>query len=187
LRGAIAICLLTGVVGLATSCAPGGNLTPIPQTNAADYRLGAGDQVRIITFSDEQLTGEFRVNDSGNIAMPLLGTVKAAGLTTNQLGSEVAQQLQSRNLYKNPSVAVEVIAYRPVFVLGEVNRPGQYAYQPGMTVVTAVAIAGGFTYRAVENEASIVRNVDGKAVEGLAARGTFLRPGDVVTVFERSF
>ena len=77
--------------------------------------------------------------------------------------------------------------YRQFFILGEVNRPGQYPYQPGMTVVSAVAIAGGFTYRAVEDQVSIVRNTGGKSVEGRAGRETTLRPGDVITVYERSF
>lgn len=95
--------------------------------------------------------------------------------------------LRRDNLVRNPSVAVELIAYRPIYVLGEVNNPGQYAYQPGMTVVTTVAVADGFTYRAVEAYASIVRTADGKAVEGKASRQSFVQPGDVITVFERRF
>jgi polysaccharide export outer membrane protein len=185
-RGLLAISLLCAVLGLA-GCSGLSSLPPIPQTSTADYRLGPGDQVRIITFGDEQLTGEFRVNDDGNVALPLVGPIKAEGLTTTQLQNAVTQALTSRNLYRNPSVSVEVTAYRPVFVLGEVTRPGQYPFQPGMTVVTAVAIAGGFTYRAIEDEVSIVRNVNGKSIEGRGGRETPLRPGDVVTVHERSF
>lgn len=186
LRGVPALALLAVLLGLA-GCSGLSGLPPIPPTSTADYRLGAGDQVRLITFGDEQLTGEFRVNDNGNIALPLLGAVKAAGMTTTELQTEVTEALTSRNLYKDPSVSVEVIAYRPVFVLGEVARPGQYPYQPGMTVVTAVAIAGGFTYRAIEDQVSIVRAVNDKAVEGRAARQTPVRPGDVITVHERTF
>ena len=182
----LAASLFVGLLGLA-ACSAGANLPPLPQTSTADYQLGAGDQVRIITFADEQLTGEFRVNDNGTVALPLLGAVKAVGLTPNQLASEISDTLRSRNLYKDPSVSVEVIAYRPVFVLGEVTRPGQYPYQPGMTVVTAVAVAGGFTYRAVEDTASIVRSINGKPIEGRAERQTPVRPGDVITIYERSF
>jgi polysaccharide export outer membrane protein len=187
MRGLFAIGLLLAVAWLAACSNTGMDLAPIPSADSSIYRLGAGDQVRIITFSDEQLTGEFRVNDSGTIALPLLGSVTAAGLTTAQLEEKIAQTLKQRNLYKDPSVSVEVIAYRPVFVLGEVARPGQYPYQPGMTVVTAAAVAGGFTYRAVENRFSIVRNIDGKEVEGSAGRETLVRPGDVITVYERVF
>ncbi len=179
--------LLTGTLMLAACGTPGDNLPPIPNALNDVYRLGAGDQVRIITFSDEQLTGDFRVNDSGNIALPLIGPIKAEGLTTNQLEGSVAQVLKQKNLYRDPSVAVEVISYRPVFVLGEVSKPGQFPYQPGMSLITSVAIAGGFTYRAVDDMGSIVRTVDGKPEEFRATRQTLLRPGDVVTIYERHF
>jgi polysaccharide export outer membrane protein len=166
---------------------PGDDLPPLPDVGAAAYRLGPGDQVRIITFGEENLTGEFRINDSGNVALPLVGAVHAAGLTSGGLETAVGDALRRANLVHHPSVAAEVIAYRPIYVLGEVNKPGQYSYAPGMTVVTAVAVAGGFTYRAIEDYASIVRTGDGKAVEGRAGREAFVQPGDVVTIFERRF
>lgn len=169
------------------ACAPGRSLPPLPANNSAEYRLGPGDAVRLITFGEEPLTGEFRVNDSGMIAVPLLGGVHAAGLTPAQLENAVALALQRANLLRSPSVSAEVTVYRPIFVLGEVNKPGQYAYEPGMTVVGAVAVAGGFTYRAVEDYASVVRRVDGAALEGKATRQAFVQPGDVITVFERRF
>ena len=84
-------------------------------------------------------------------------------------------------------VSAEITAYRPIFVLGEVSKPGQYPFQPGMTVVTAAAVAGGFTYRAVTDYASVVRTQDGVAVEGKATRQSFIQPGDVITIFERRF
>ena len=166
---------------------PGSDLPALPTAAPASYSLGPGDQVRIITFGEENLTGEFRVNDSGNIALPLIGAVHAAGLTSSGLESAVAAALRRGNLVRQPSVAVEIIAYRPIYVLGEVNKPGQYAYQPGMTVVTAVAVAGGFTYRAVEDYAAVVRTVEDKAIEGRASRQAFVQPGDTITVFERRF
>ena len=82
---------------------------------------------------------------------------------------------------------MEVTTYRPIYALGEVNKPGQYPWQPGMTMVTAAAVAGGFTYRAVEDYAAVVRTVDGDSVEGKASRQASVRPGDVITVFERRF
>ena len=163
------------------------DLPPIPETVPGAYHLGPGDQVRIITLSEDRLTGEFRVNDSGALALPLLGTVPAAGLTTAELEQTLTESLVKAQLILDPSVSVEVLSYRPIFVLGEVNKPGQYPYQPGMTVVTAVAVAGGFTYRAVEDRASIVRSIDAKAVEGRAERQTYVQPGDVITIPERRF
>jgi polysaccharide export outer membrane protein len=173
--------MLTALVG----CHP--MLPPLPPADTSEYQLGPGDRIRIITFGGEELTGEFRVNDSGDIAVPLVGTVQAAGLTSKQLEQRLEQSLTQSHLFKNPSVSVEIVAYRPIFVLGEVSKPGQYPYQPGMTVLTAVAIAGGFTYRAIEDSFSVVRTVGGKAVEGQGLRQTFVQPGDVITVYERHF
>jgi polysaccharide export outer membrane protein len=169
------------------ACAPGRSLPPLPPADGADYRLGPGDAVRIITFGEEALTGEFRVGDSGSIALPLIGPVRAAGATPAELEGRVAAALRRSNLLRNPSVAVEVTAYRPVYVLGEVNKPGQYPYQPGMTVVTAAAVAGGFTYRAVDAYVSVVRSQGGEAIEAKASRHASIQPGDVITVFERRF
>lgn len=183
----LCICCLIVLFLVAGCHRPGSDLPPLPTAASASYTLGPGDQVRIITFGEENLTGEFRVNDSGNIALPLIGAVHAAGLTSSGLEGAVAAALRRGNLVRQPSVAVEIIAYRPIYVLGEVNKPGQYAYQPGMTVVTAVAVAGGFTYRAVEDYAAVVRTIEEKAVEGRASRQAFVQPGDTITVFERRF
>ncbi|HTI84166.1 MAG TPA: polysaccharide biosynthesis/export family protein [Acetobacteraceae bacterium] len=180
--------LLVALSWAAVACGgPGSRLPMLPDGDRAAYTLGPGDQVRIIVFGEDNLTGEFRVNDSGNIALPLVGSVHAAGLASSGLEAAVGAALRRDNLVRHPSVAVEVIAYRPIYVLGEVNKPGQYAYQPGMTVVTAVAVAGGFTYRAIEGYAAIVRTANGTAVEGRATRQSFVQPGDVITVFERRF
>jgi polysaccharide biosynthesis/export protein len=179
------LCLLLGLC--AASCAPGHGLPELPPTAPGAYRLGPGDVVRLITFGEESLTGEFRVSDSGTIALPLIGSVRASGLSPDVLATRVSEALLHANLLRSPSVSAEVITYRPIFVLGEVSKPGQYPYQPGMTVVTAAAVAGGFTYRAIESYASVVRTQDGGAVEGTASRQTLIQPGDVITVFERRF
>jgi len=175
------------VLLLLSGCGFFGHSLPTIPPGPAAYHLGPGDTVRLLTYGEDSLSGEFRVSAAGTIAMPLLGNVPAAGLTPTELGQSVAAALQREKLLQNPSVAAEVTAYRPIFVLGEVNKPGEYPYQPGMTVVTAAAVAGGFTYRAVEGHVSVVRTVNGKAVEGRATRETFLQPGDVVTVYERWF
>jgi polysaccharide export outer membrane protein len=169
------------------ACSPGGDLPPLPPPASTAYTLGPGDQVRVITFGEQTLTGQFSVEDSGKIAIPLLGPLRAAGLTTRQFADEIDEQLRAKNLIRNPSVSVEIIAYRPVFVLGEVNKPGEYPYRPGMTLLSLVALAGGFTYRAVEDTASVVREERGKPMEGRVGREAPLLPGDVVTIFERIF
>ncbi len=183
----MASAVLAAMLVALSGCAPGRDLPLLPQATTTDYRLGPGDVVRLITFGEDQLTGEFHVADSGAVALPLVGPVRAAGLTPAQLERAVAEALRRGAMLRDPSVSAEVIAYRPIFVLGEVNKPGQYPYQPGMTMVSAAAVAGGFTYRALDSYASVVRTTGGTVMEGRAMRQSFLQPGDVVTVYERWF
>lgn len=179
--------LIGGTFAALAACTPGKMLPPLPAYRPVTYRLGPGDQLRVLVFGEEQLTGEFRVDDQGRIAMPLIGSVQASGHSPKELEDEIAASLTKGDYLKTPHVTVEVIAYRPIFVLGEVTKPGQYPYQPGMTFLTAVAVAGGFTYRAVEDFGTVVRTIDGKAVTGRVDQSSFLAPGDVVQVLERYF
>ena len=174
------------VLGMA-GCAPGGSIPDLPPYRPQSYSLGPGDQLRIITFGEEQLTGEFRVDDQGRIGFPLIGTVQAGGHSPKELEAEIGRALSKGDYLTNPHVTVEVIAYRPIFVLGEVNKPGQYAYQPAMTFLTAVAVAGGFTYRAVQSYGTVVRTTGDAAQTGKVSERSFLAPGDVVQVLERYF
>jgi polysaccharide export outer membrane protein len=177
----VAACLML------SACEPGSSLPPLPETTAAPYTLGPGETVRVVVFGQTQLTGEFTVNDRGSISVPLLGDIPASNDTTDQLAHAISSQLESQKILLNPSVSVEVVKYRPVFILGEVVKPGQYPYEPGMTALTLAAIAGGFTYRAQTGYVSVLRKSDGQVVEGRAPRGEEIQPGDVVTVFERYF
>lgn len=179
--------MLSALLALGACSSPGADLPPLPEGTVSEYRLDTGDQVRLTVFGDPRLSGEYRVNDAGNIAVPLAGSVKAVGLTSTELERAVADTLRRNSLVRQPEVAVEVTSYRPVFVLGEVRTPGELAYQPGMTVLTLIARAGGFTYRAQEEYVGITRIHDGKAIEGKATRQTIIEPGDVVQVFERRF
>ena len=150
---------------------------------SGDYKLGTGDAVRVTVFGHEDLSGEFEVAGSGRVSLPLVGEVPAGGMTVRQLEQAIIAKLQPDYL-KNPRVAVEVLNYRPFYILGEVNQPGSYAYVNGMRVINAVALAGGFTYRADEDDLWITRA--GGAREK-ASQTTIVRPGDVVEVPERFF
>jgi polysaccharide export outer membrane protein len=179
---------LLPVLALAACANPGGELPPLPESAAGGaYRLGPEDQVRVTVFNDPRLTGEFRVTDAGTINLPLIGSVQAGGRTTTEVERSIERVMRERNLFRDPSAAVQVITYRPVFVLGQVERGGQFPYQPGMTALSAVALAGGFNYRALRDYVSITRTTDGRAQEFRATRQALLQPGDVVTVFERRF
>jgi polysaccharide export outer membrane protein len=167
-------------------CAPGANLAVLPTPADGNYHLGPGDQIRVITYDEAQLSNSFTVGANGQIAFPLVGNVQASGLTATDLAANIAGALQQTKLLTHPSVSVEVTQYRPISVLGEVTHPGQYPYQPGMTTSDAVALAGGYTYRAVTAYAGDVRHGAG-GEQGKVLPGDGLEPGDVITVFERYF
>lgn len=156
------------------------------QAASDQYRLGPGDKVRVTVFGDDQLSGEFQVDANGAIAMPLIGDVDAGGRTTSELATAVTEKL-SKDYLKNPKVSVEVIDYRPFFILGEVRNPGSYPYVNGMRVMNAIALAGGFTYRAREGRMKINRDIDGQLQELDADQTTVVLPGDVIEVPERFF
>lgn len=169
------------------ACTPGADLTPLPPVTQQTYRLGPGDQVRMLTYGEDALSEIFRVNAQGNISVPLLGDVKAGGLTTDQLAHEVSQILAQRDLMKGAVIAIEVVAYRPIYVLGEVNKPGPYPYEPGMTVQQAAALAGGYTYRAFKPYVEVTRRVNGHEDEGKLNPLAPVLPNDTITVLERYF
>ncbi len=174
-------------IGLAC-CAP--DLPDMPAPQDSGYHLGPGDQIRVITYDEPQLSTTFIVGSDGVIEFPLVGRINAVGMTPGGLAAVIAGDLQAGKLLSNPSVSVEVAQYRPISVLGEVNHPGQYPFEPGMTMLDAVALAGGFTYRAVTDHAGDLRHDPGnggQSVEGNITRGSPLEPGDVVTVYERYF
>lgn len=152
---------------------------------APAYTLDSGDRVRIVVFRHEDLSGEFVVDGSGAFAMPLIGEVDAAGLSTRQLEERIAERLRDGYLV-DPQVSIEVLNFRPFFILGEVNQPGQYPYASGMSVINAVALAGGFTFRARENAISVQRGGSG-APQVVVTPDTPILPGDIVRVPERFF
>ena len=154
---------------------------------SSNYHLGSGDRVHIVVFGQKDLTGNYPVDGTGRIAFPLIGEVQAGGLTAQQLAQEIANDLNPEYL-RNPKVSAEVLSYRPFYILGEVTKPGSYPYVSGMTVINAVALAGGFTPRAKENDFSVTRTeMNGKRVELDANQNTPVAPGDVITVPERWF
>jgi len=180
------------VLGMAwglAGCAPtGSDLPPLPPpVDTGAYHLGPGDRVRVLVYEDKELSDTFAIGDDGIISLPLAGAVKASGETTGQLADAIAAHLTERGMIKDPSVAVEVAAYRPIFILGEVNHPGQYAYEPGMTVVAAVSLAGGYTYRAIQSYEGVVRTQGARTSDGLVKPEDRLEPGDVITIYDRVF
>ncbi|MGO4869325.1 MAG: polysaccharide biosynthesis/export family protein [Roseiarcus sp.] len=152
----------------------------------APYRLASGDRLRVIVFGQDSLSNSFSVDGAGNISMPLIGLVHSQGLTTAELGRVIEARLRQGYL-RDPSVSVEVEAYRPFFVLGEVTVSGQYPFVNGMTVQNAVAVAGGFTPRGAEDSVDLTRVVDGRPITASVPLTFPVRPGDTIQVRERFF
>jgi polysaccharide export outer membrane protein len=151
-----------------------------------DYTLGTGDRVRVTVFGNEDLSGVFDVGGSGMISYPLVGPVRASGLSLRQLEHELIGKLKPDYL-KDPRVSAEVLNYRPFYIWGEVRRPGSYAYICGMRVVNAIAVAGGYTYRADDDDLRITRAGDPAGTQQQASHDTLVMPGDVIEVPERFF
>jgi polysaccharide export outer membrane protein len=150
------------------------------------YHLDAGDRLRVVVYGQEGLTSTYAIDAGGSITMPLIGSVPARGRTPSGLAGEIAARLR-RGFIRDPSVAVEIEAYRPFFILGEVAAPGQYPYVPNMTVESAVAIAGGFSPRARRDSVTLTHTDASGAGRFVVPLGTSLSPGDTIFVGERWF
>lgn len=157
-----------------------------PEPRNKPYTLDSGDRLRVVVFGQDGLSNSYLVDASGHIAMPLIGSVSARGLTTDELSSRIGERLR-QGFVREPHVAVEVEAYRPFFILGEVTQPGQYPYVADMTVETAVAIAGGFSPRALRDTVTLTRTVNGRQERMTVPTSYALRPGDTINVQERWF
>ena len=174
--------LRTGVIGLALMF----GLSGFAREMVSDYRLASADKVRIDVFGEEALGGEFVVNAEGKVALPLIDEIQAAGLTVAQLQEAVTQAL-SQGYLNQPRVTAQVLTYRPIYILGEVNRPGEYPYVPDLTALNAVATAQGFTYRA-NTRRIFVRRAGSQTEEPQPMTAdTRVSPGDTLRIGERYF
>lgn len=151
-----------------------------------EYQLGSGDVLKVTVFNQDDLSGEYTINGAGKITLPLIGDVNAKDLTAKQVEQGIIDKLKPDYLL-NPRVSVQVLNYRPFYILGEVKEPKAYAYVDGMTYLNAVAIAGGFTYRAKEDHVVVIRMNDPQKRELTLKMDEKVMPGDVIHVEERFF
>lgn len=160
---------------------------PADATSASyEYRLGSGDKIRLIVFGEPTLGGEFTISGDGLVSLPLVKDIPAAGKTATQLQGSIEAAYKEGYL-KDPRVSIEVLSFRPFYILGEVNKPGEYPYSNGITVVNAVALASGFTYRANKKKV-FIRHAGAVAEEEVPLTSSLLvAPGDTVRVAERYF
>lgn len=174
------------LVALTSGCATRPYQGEMLSTADRPYAVGSGDRIRIIVFGQDSLSNSYSVDASGQISMPLIGLLPVNGMTTAQIQSAVESRLRAGFL-REPRVSAEVEAYRPFFILGEVTNAGQYPYVSGMTVQTAVAIAGGYTPRAAQSSARMTRVIDGQQVIGDVDMSYPVQPGDTIQIRERFF
>jgi polysaccharide biosynthesis/export protein len=160
--------------------------TPAPVPYDVPYHLDAGDRLRVVVYGQEGLTNTYLISAGGTITMPLIGAVPARGRTPQGLAAEISARLRN-GFIREPSVAVEIESYRPFFILGEVQAPGQYPYVPNMTAESAVAIAGGFSPRARKDSVTITHTDAAGSSRVIMPPGTPISPGDTVLVGERWF
>jgi polysaccharide export outer membrane protein len=170
---AVAMCVL-GVIACAWMSA-----------QAADYKLGAGDKVRVVVLADPEFSGEYEVDASGNMSVRMIGRISVLGMTPAQLEAELVQRYSSGGYLRNPKLTVELMSARPFFILGEVVKPGSYPYVAGLTVAQAVAIAGGYTRRASSSRMKLKRF--GTKEEQSVTEDSTVDPGDILRVPERFF
>jgi len=184
-----------GLLLLVAACAQGAISGGAPVGDALDpgvvravpeYRLGAADKLRVNVFGEEALTGEFIVSGSGKVSLPLIGEVQASGMTIAQFQEEIAEALR-QGYIKEPRVSAEVLNYRPFYILGEVNKPGEYPYTSSLTVLNAVATAEGFTYRA-DTRRVFIKRADSSGEQTFPlTTATQVAPGDTIRIGERFF
>lgn len=151
-----------------------------------DYVLGAGDQIRMIVFNSTPLSGEFIISDSGTLSLPLIGEVRAKGRTIHEVQKEITTKFGDGYL-RDPHVSLEVITYRPFYILGEVQKPGEYPYSSKLTIMQAIAKASGFTYSA--NRGSVfIKGADEPEEKKLKLTPyIFVNPGDTIRIGQRHF
>ncbi|KJV09593.1 hypothetical protein VZ95_10505 [Elstera litoralis] len=179
----LSVCLLAGRSGLSSAQAP---TQPQTEIGIGEYRLGPGDRVRVQVFNEADLSGDYDIDGTGQISLPLIGQMTAGGQRVSDLEATILKAL-SNGYLKNPRVTVVVLTYRPFYIYGEVRLPGGYAYVNGMRMVNAVVLAGGYTPRARQGRLLITRLIDGKKTELEGNDDTPVLPGDIIRVPERFF
>jgi len=178
--------MLLCVSGVALAQQATGEQVPLPGANDQTYKLDYGDRIKINVFNQPDLSGEYVLDGDGRFSMPLIGTVEAAGLTPAELEQRLVDRYKPDYLV-NPRIFIQVLNYRPYYLIGEVRGTGAFPYRAGMTYMQAIAIAGGFTYRAKQEHVFVIRAEDPEQKEIRLSVEEKVEPGDIIRVAERLF
>lgn len=186
--GSVILLLLSVFMGSLCAQQPPPPDTSIPALSASDstYELDAGDQIKINVYNQPDLSGDYQLDGSGQILMPLIGRISAKGLTAAQLEAKLVGRLKPDYLI-NPRIFIQVVTYRPYYLIGEVQNTGAFPYLAGMTYMTAIANAGGYTYRGKKDYVYVIRADDPDQEEIKLSVEEIVQPGDIIRVKERLF
>jgi protein involved in polysaccharide export with SLBB domain len=183
----LGLCLVNSACGgIPAEPATSADIVALRTAASAPPILAAGEKINVIVYGETSLSGDYLIDPSGYVSLPLAGTVKAAGLTPAQLQQNLEKQFSSKYL-TNPKVTVEVVEFRPFYILGEVVKPGAYPYAGGLNVLSAIAIAGGTTYRAKTSEVLIQHLGEDQMREYELVGPVPILPGDIIQVPRRYF
>ncbi|MCY7388507.1 MAG: polysaccharide export protein [Burkholderiales bacterium] len=163
---------------------------PVPSANSSElsiYKLGVGDVISVQVVGEDELKREkVRLSDAGTLSFPYLGELRVRGMTVGALEELITKGLKGRYLL-NPQVTVTIHEYRNFFVNGQVDKPGGYAFVPGLTIRKAISMAGGFKERASKEKINVIREEDVKGISQRVALEALVQPGDIITVEESFF
>jgi len=169
------------------SCSPTSRMDTLSSVAPSEYLLGPGDEVRVLAYGLDSFSSNYVVSDNGNLSLPLIGDVSAAGQSVGQIQKAIIEQLATKQILLNPVVNVQVNQYRPFFVMGEVKKPGEYQFRPGTSVLNAISMAGGYTFRANTSKVAITRRRGDGSFTAAATDNVVIQPGDTIRVFESWF
>ena len=190
IRKAVHAILALGALAL-SACASGpsvGGANDVAPAGAGmnSYRLGSGDEIKVTVYGEQDLSGNFTVDGDGQITMSLIGQVEVGKMTLGEASEKLQSKLKDGWL-RDPKVAIELVKGRPYYILGEVNKPGEYPFSSGLTVMNAIASAGDFTYRADKGRI-LIKSVDSPVEREVELTpSTQVRPGDTIRIRERLF
>jgi polysaccharide export outer membrane protein len=174
-------------VSVLAGCSPMASMQPLPPSASGPIALGPGDELRINAYGLDSFSSNYVVSDRGTISLPLIGELAAAGHTADEVERAIATSLAEKRILVNPVVNVQVNQYRPFFVVGEVKNPGEYPFRPGTSVLNAISMAGGYTFRARTSKVAITRRLGERSVTATASETAFIQPGDTIRVYESWF
>ena len=177
-----------GTLALMSACSSGlSDLPPLQSAASSQMRVAPGDKVRVTVQDLESVSGEYTIDETGSISVPFVQQVTISGMTYAEVERVLAERFETAAVLNNPSVTVQPLELRPVYIMGEVRQPGEYDYRQGLTVFAAISMAGGYTYRAKTDEVAITRTTGDTQTTGTADEDTRLLPGDRIRIYERWF